>query len=225
MNMRNWFEVTTSLLGGAGIGAAVMYLFDPDRGDNRRAYLGKQAADAAASAEAALESGWHAVSDRARSAGRYIAAQAGGAASDASDWVDDTKQSAARQARGAMQQARGYGRNLHRSAGSYMGYNEGPSAASVGSVAAGVIGALAVGAGLMYLLDPEQGRKRRAAARDKAVDYGRTAGHYVQDAASSVADHARSAAQTVGNAAEQLKNKVTGTAEKVSANSTSSSLP
>jgi gas vesicle protein len=206
MGKRDFIEVVTSLIGGAGIGAAAMYLFDPDRGGNRRASLRQQAIDAASAAENALGSSWHSVSDSARSAGRYVADQAGDLAGHAQDH-------ASRWGRNALDSAGDYGRQLHRRAGTYLGYNPGPSIGSISGVAAGICGALAVGAGLMFLFDPEQGRRRRTIARDKAMDYGHAAGQYVQDAAHNVADHARGAAQNVSDAAQKLKEKITGNAE------------
>lgn len=43
----------------------------------------------------------------------------------------------------------------------------------------GVATGLAVGAIAMFILDPEQGRRRRALARDKALRYGREVGDLV----------------------------------------------
>ena len=43
----------------------------------------------------------------------------------------------------------------------------------------GVATGLAVGAFAMFILDPQQGRRRRALARDKAAHYGREVGNFV----------------------------------------------
>src|SRR5947209_8543715 len=40
-----------------------------------------------------------------------------------------------------------------------------------------LIGGLGLGAGLMYLLDPERGRRRRTLLRDRLVSLGREAGN------------------------------------------------
>lgn len=41
-----------------------------------------------------------------------------------------------------------------------------------------ILGALGIGALAMYFFDPENGRRRRAMARDKAVHYGNEASQY-----------------------------------------------
>ena len=41
-----------------------------------------------------------------------------------------------------------------------------------------LLGGLGLGAGLMYLLDPQQGEERRDRVREYAVDYGRQTGDY-----------------------------------------------
>ena len=58
-------ENTMSLLGGALLGAAAMYLLDPEMGKRRRAYVADRASDAMDSTTDALQSGWSKVSDRA----------------------------------------------------------------------------------------------------------------------------------------------------------------
>jgi len=44
-----------------------------------------------------------------------------------------------------------------------------------------LLGGLGLGAGLMYLLDPQQGEDRRDRVREYAVDYGRQTGDYLDD--------------------------------------------
>lgn len=65
---------------------------------------------------------------------------------------------------------------------------------------AGGIGiGLALGAGLMYFLDPERGDRRRALVRDKVVHYG----HVVEDSVSSTA-------RDLGNRAKGVVSEVRG---------------
>ena len=101
-----------SLLAGAGIGAAMMYLLDPEAGRERRDYVANQAGTAAEAVGGALGSAWqhaseavetasehaHVAADKALDyAGRArsdaadhassFADRARGVASDASDWA------------------------------------------------------------------------------------------------------------------------------------------
>lgn len=65
---------------------------------------------------------------------------------------------------------------------------------------AGGIGlGLALGAGLMYFLDPERGNRRRALVRDRVVHYG----HVVEDSVSSTA-------RDLGNRAKGVVAEVRG---------------
>jgi osmotically-inducible protein OsmY len=52
-------------------------------------------------------------------------------------------------------------------------------------------GLVAVGAGLMYILDPAAGRRRRALTRDKAVKFARLTAERTQALAQQAADRAR----------------------------------
>lgn len=54
-----------------------------------------------------------------------------------------------------------------------------------------VLSGLSMGAGLMYLLDPKQGRTRRALARDKAKHLARQGGEKTAAAARDVGNRAR----------------------------------
>jgi osmotically-inducible protein OsmY len=49
----------------------------------------------------------------------------------------------------------------------------------------------ALGAGVMYLLDPQQGRRRRALVRDKMVHYGKRTGRVVERTSRDVANRTR----------------------------------
>ncbi len=49
----------------------------------------------------------------------------------------------------------------------------------------------ALGAGLTYLLDPQQGRRRRALSRDKLAHYGRRGGRALRAVGRDVANRAR----------------------------------
>ena len=52
-------------------------------------------------------------------------------------------------------------------------------------------GLVALGAGLMYILDPQAGRRRRALTRDKATKYARRTAERAQALAQQAADRAK----------------------------------
>jgi nucleoside-diphosphate-sugar epimerase/osmotically-inducible protein OsmY len=83
-------------------------------------------------------------------------------------------------------------------------------AAVTGKEWAFLIGGIGVGGALMYLLDPDRGRRRRAYLRDQAVH----AAHVVGD---SVAPGASSIARDLGKRARNLSNHVRGAAVEASA--------
>ncbi|HUO87154.1 MAG TPA: BON domain-containing protein [Thermoanaerobaculia bacterium] len=57
----------------------------------------------------------------------------------------------------------------------------------------------ALGAGLMYLLDPAEGRRRRALAKDKATRYGRETGRAATRTGRDVLNRARGTAHEAGS--------------------------
>jgi len=209
MSLKDWLEVSGSLVGGAAIGAAVMYLFDPERGDVRREHLHEaaeralEAARATASATGeSLGETWDDVSDRARGWGRqiskraqrhaaYLRSQASDAGFAAGDWMGDANDQARGYGRSAMRSLRGYANR----AGGYLPRFERHHTGSAVGVTAGVVGALALGAGLMYILDPNQGRRRREQVRENAVRYTNQAAQAVRNGAHQASDYARNIAQ------------------------------
>src|SRR5438876_4487486 len=64
-----WARTGASMLGGLGIGALLMYLFDPEEGAQRRGYLSEAAQDLAGRAGETLGSAWESVSDSASDLG------------------------------------------------------------------------------------------------------------------------------------------------------------
>lgn len=84
-----------SLLGGAIMGAAAMYLLDPDMGERRRKYVAKQAGEYMGEAGEALHSGWDRVSGYAGDLGGAISDRAqdyGGRLSDmASEYAENLR--------------------------------------------------------------------------------------------------------------------------------------
>ena len=198
-------ETGMTLVGGALLGAATMYLLDPESGRRRREHLGEAAgdtfgtawdktrdisstlADKASDLAAGLAGHAHhlahgvssgvsgeaegissgAVGKTVRGWGRSASDMAGDASDSASGWMGDW----ADRARGMTHGAR------HRMAKALdPDHVRGPGHA-VAYSAAGA-GTLALGAGLMYFLDPQRGRPRRAWVGQKMTrflnDTGRT---------------------------------------------------
>jgi hypothetical protein len=196
------------LIAGAGIGAALMYLFDPDTGPDRREHLRESAADYVNDAGHALGSAWgtvresaHHLGDRAHGiGGRFHMGRDRGRLASMRDslvhslsgtgkYVSDLKK------RGSHLLER----TRHR--------HEEPHEIPVGTIMITALGALALGAGLMYLMDPASGRRRRAVARDKALSTARHTtetvrrqGRYYAGKAKGLAAEARS--HVMGNEPE-----------------------
>ena len=59
-----------------------------------------------------------------------------------------------------------------------------------------LLGGLGLGAGLMYLLDPQQGEARRDLVRGSVVDYGRQTGDFVDDTKRTLGRRAQAALAT-----------------------------
>ena len=158
-----------SLLGGLGAGAAVMFLFDPKQGHKRRHYITRSAEDAwdslrdktgeygsaTAASLAALgtavgrkKGDW---SERAHDLGGYYKDRATGMGGDISarmhDWLD--------RSRARLGSWRGHEEEKADHGISFLGQ----------TIAA--VGFIAMGAGLMYIMDPAVGRRRRSLMRDK----------------------------------------------------------
>jgi len=175
-------ESGLSLVGGAALGAALMYLLDPDAGRRRREELTDSASNALSGTGEALSSTWETVAERARNVGGALAGhaqhlsdnashlaghasklidRAGNVTSDSADTVSGWGQGLARQARHLTSALGNRTRSLRSSAANAIDSEDrGPS---VTGYTATALGACGLGLGLMYLLDPQKGRGRRAA--------------------------------------------------------------
>ena len=171
---------TLSLLGGAVLGAVAMYLLDPEAGDRRRRQVAESTGEAARAAGDTLEPIWDRVSSAARTAGLGLASGAAALGHGVSDRYEDVRDS---------KRLRHFGDNAsdlgHRLAERFKraGLQTRKAAASAapanwfreeeeshaGAYAATGISTLLVGAGLMYLLDPQRGAHRRRVAVDRAT--------------------------------------------------------
>jgi gas vesicle protein len=82
-------ENTIALLGGALLGAAAMYVLDPDMGKRRRQYIAEQAGDYFDEAGNLVRGGWESVRDRASDMGSTIADRAADYRDRLGDLADD----------------------------------------------------------------------------------------------------------------------------------------
>jgi gas vesicle protein len=144
MKTHDLFEI----LFGAGIGAAVMYLLDPDAGDQRREHLKEQTYNALATTGAAASAAWESTRDNVHT--KY-------------DQLRDID---------LREQVRYLGQSHRRHDHDWSG--------SMGLIGAAV-GAAALGAGLMFMLDPAQGKIRRSMVKTRAGRAAHSARGYWQN--------------------------------------------
>jgi osmotically-inducible protein OsmY/gas vesicle protein len=162
---------TLALLGGAALGAVAMYLLDPDAGQRRRRQLAESTGDAAHRAGDALTPAWERVTEAARRVGGNAGSVGHGIMDRISEKLSTVSEDASRAAHDLGDKV---AEKLHTAGPAHWFTREEPSHAR-GYAATGA-GTLVLGAGLMYLLDPQRGRARRAQIIDQASSIiGRTA--------------------------------------------------
>jgi len=193
--MRRAFEDGVALLLGAGLGMAAMYLLDPQNGARRRRQIGRRASELLSDTTHSLSQGTQQVlwrisgglsrlgeSDRgiARRARSWSAAAMSQPTAAASRWVRSGTQAASEQYQKlpSMRELRHLMRETIRQSlpglsswrGRQRRWTHNQSEAGRYHAAwgmGGAIGLIALGAGMAYLLDPQQGRARRAYLREK----------------------------------------------------------
>jgi gas vesicle protein len=172
---RSGVGTALGVVAGAGIGAVLMFLLDPDQGRRRREQLADLAAEAMEKTTDTVSHAWEAGSEKALGAGSALYAAApsrrgmrksgrrmlGGASSafgstrdTASDWLES---------------ARSHLPGYRRSRGMQRYLPEVPSQVSTSTAGISAAGALALGLGAMWLFDPGKGRARRAWIGQKAT--------------------------------------------------------
>ena len=163
------------LVGGLGLGTGLMYMLDPDRGKRRRALARGQVAMYRHQANTLLDQTMDALAGTRRTLGdqtRTLGHQARGLLAQARPgWYEARSPRRDEGGRGEMWRAR---------------------AQQMGSMPSLLmLGCVGLGVGLMYLLDPSVGTRRRALVRDKARSYWRTTGTRIGQTARDLRDRTR----------------------------------
>ena len=185
--MKRMIEDGISLLTGAGIGIAAMYLLDPDSGRKRRRQiasgarqtLGTVAASASHLGRRAVDRAEDRASDLVEAGKRYVA--------DASESMSETASESA-------DRAASWGRSLlDRSRGLIPHFGPPRESRTIGPVtgAIGGVALFAAGATLVYFLDPYRGRRRRAEVINKGFHAVSETGELFRRAGKHVADRLR----------------------------------
>ena len=205
---KDLIEIAVAGATGLAVGAAMMYLFDPETGQQRRERIAERA-------HSALES----TTETLGSAGEYVS-DLGSRFTGSSSWSDvaddykgrigstlDSAKKAvlpylgAKARRGYMKSARSGYRDASKSARGYLPHLRfGDEAGVSGTTAtAGALGALALGCAAMYLFDPRQGRGRRSYLMDKLThlvketgQLARATGQHLANKSQGIAHSARS---------------------------------
>jgi len=210
-----------SLAGGVGIGAGLLYLLDPDKGVKRRQQLMESASDFASSAGEKLGEFGGMVGSALSSAGEYAGEQlghardyAGQALSGASDYAKDYASSGMSRAQKLARQQGRYARDFIQR----QTFGETRAEHRLG-VTICALGSMALGAGLMYMLDPTMGRGRRRMVRERAESLASDASSYAQQAKEAI----RGGIETAKDKVSDMTSGMTGSSGTTS--STGSSMP
>jgi len=181
-----WLSSIFSLVGGVGIGAGLLYLLDPDKGQKRRNQILSSASDLASSAKDyagdTLGGLGSKVGDLLGSARDYAGEKLHGARHYANDRANDVRDFAQRQVFGET-------RSEHR----------------VG-VTICALSSMALGAALMYAFDPASGKNRRRYVRDKAGEFASSAGDYARQAGDAIKSGVNQVRDKVGGGSSEQSN-------------------
>jgi hypothetical protein len=208
MNMRSCIESTVSLLGGVGIGGALMYLFDPEMGEKRRQRAREAAEETLSATGERLSETWESIAAKAHDLASHASEAVSGIGSSAEEYAENAADQARSYGRRLSKSARGYARDTGRATSGWFGRRE--TSSHTGEMIVGACAALALGAGLMFVLDPAQGRRRRALIRDKAIHTAKETSRYVEGKSRDLSNRAHGAVAKARSFAETAKEKISG---------------
>jgi hypothetical protein len=191
--MKRATEDTLSLLAGAGMGMLAMYLLDPQSGARRRRQLAavtREAVDVAGetigpvvgSVAAGASRIGHSLAESVSEYGGHARESAGGFLSRAGESVSrGVSDFGTRASEGATSAWHG-GKRM-------VGLEREESHFPVATTAAGGLGLLALGAGIAWLFDPDQGEARRHWLRDKSFSWLRDTGDLFRKTGKHIANY------------------------------------
>jgi gas vesicle protein len=153
------FTAALGIVGGLGVGAAAMYLLDPNQGERRRRVLAERASDT-------FHDAWDAVSEHAGEAGEKLAGVLPVAREKLIQQMDDAGETASEKAARARNAAREWIESararLSNKASAMSPFERHRVAPAVVAATSTGLAALAIGVTAMYFCDPDRGRARRA---------------------------------------------------------------
>jgi ElaB/YqjD/DUF883 family membrane-anchored ribosome-binding protein len=211
-----WLTGLLSLAGGVGLGAGLLYLMDPDQGAKRRRRIMSGASGLASSARDYAGEGYNSLSSAIGNA----LSSAGGYASDkyasARDYAGEKLHNVGNFASSTTGGLSGYARDRMDDARAYaqrqvFGETHAEHRLHMTVCA---LSSMALGAALMYALDPQSGRMRRRQVVEGATDLYNNAGQYARQAGDAIKSGYNTAVKSTGDAVKSGYNTVS---EKVGA--------
>jgi hypothetical protein len=183
-----WLSSVLSLVGGVGIGAGLLYLLDPDKGEKRRNQILSSAGDLASSAK-----------DYAGDALGGIGSKVGDLLGSARDYASDKLHGVSDYASGGAKSVRDFAQRQV--------FGETRSEHRVG-VTICALSSMALGAALMYAFDPASGKNRRRYVRDKAGEFASSAGEYARHAGDAIKSGVNQVRDKVGGGSSSEQSNV-----------------